>query len=183
MIAVHASTSLRSRISRFCGRSPQRGMTPIEVLIVGLVLTMVGVGLYTLVRSTYDAQYLLLNQNSANANSRSAIDTLADQLRGANGLTAATASDITFTDSTGTVRYWLSGGNLVKTVNGLPAGGTTVQKNVTALTFLYQTYSSGWTSSAAPATPANVGAVTVTATVSIGGATRQTSSLVRLRMK
>lgn len=162
----------------------RRGITLIEMLFVGLISTVLGLGLWTLLRSSYDSNTILMDQNNANANSRAALDTLVDLLRGSSGLTAAAANDITFTNTSSTYRYWLTGTTLKKTVNSLPNGGTTVATGVQSLSFTYYTYSSGsWTSSSTPGTPANVGAVKVTDQLSVSATSRQMSSLVRIRMK
>lgn len=166
-------------------RRKRNGYTLIEVLIAGLIMTLLGLGLWTLLRSSYDSQYEILGQNSANSYARQAVDTLADNLRGATGLTSATANDITFTNAGGSsIRYWVSGGNLVTTTGGSPSGGTVVAMSVTSVSFVYWTYSGGaWSSSTAPGTPANVGAVDFTASSTVNGATRAVSGSVRIRMK
>src|SRR5438552_762844 len=130
-------------------RRKQSGFTLIEILVGGLIMTLLGVGLFTLVRSTYDSQYEILGQNGANTNARQAVDEFADKMRGAKALSAATASELTFTDANNAAnRYWVSGGNLCKTVNGAPTGGSVVVKSVQSVSCVYWTNSGGsWTSS------------------------------------
>jgi type II secretory pathway component PulJ len=160
-----------------------RGHTLIEILIACMIMTLLGVGLWTLLRSTYNSQYEVLGQNSANSYSRQAIDEIADNLRGAKAVTTATASEIIFTDNSNVpVRYWISGSSLRKTTNGLPAGGSVVVRDVQALSFNYWSYYNGvWLSSALPSNVANVKAVDFTATSTVNGSTRQTSGSVRIR--
>lgn len=162
-----------------------RGFTLIEMLVAALVSVLLGAALWTLIRSSYDSQWEVQNQNMANLTARQQIDAFADSLRGSQGLTAAAASDVTFTDASGNaVRYWKSGSTLRKTVNSLPSGGTAVCSTVTALTFVYWTNNSGtWSSSSAPAAPANVGAVDFSVTISQNGMSRQISGSVRMRQK
>jgi type II secretory pathway pseudopilin PulG len=166
-------------------RRRQSGYTLIEMLFVGLIATVLGAGLWTLLRSTYDSQYELLGQNTANANARAAVDELADKLRGAKALSAATSTSLTFTDnSNNSIRYWLTGGKLVKSTNGSPSAGDTVVRDVQTVTFVYWTNSGGsWTSSSAPTTPANVAAVDFSVTGTKNGCTRQVSGSVRIRQK
>ena len=47
------------------------------------VMSLLGMVLWTLLRSTYDSQYEVLGQNTANSYARQAVDDLADKLRGA----------------------------------------------------------------------------------------------------
>lgn len=161
------------------------GHTLIEVLVACLIMTILGLGMWTLLRSTYDSQYAVLGQNTANTSARQAIDELADGLRGAKGITAATVSEVTFTDNNGaSVRYWRQESTLKKTTNGLPSGGTTVVTGIQSLSFYYWIYSAGgWSATAAPATPANVKAVDFTVTGTKNGSTRQMSGSVRIRQK
>ena len=159
------------------------GSAMIELLIGLLIVGFIGSGAWTLMRSGYDSQYGLMNQNSANSTARQAIDYLADHVRGATALSAATAADLTFTDSSGAgIRYWKSGTLLKTTTNGLPSGGSTVLQNLQSLGFTYWTWNgTQWASSTAPGTPAQVGAIDVTASVTWGASARQVSSSVRVR--
>src|SRR2546423_8788789 len=88
-------------------RRQTAGFTLIEVLISTLAMTILGAGIWTLIRTSYDAQDMIMDQNYANTNARAAVDTLADSMRGMTTLTAAAASDVTYTDNTGaSIRYW-----------------------------------------------------------------------------
>jgi len=55
----------------------RRGFTLIEMLISGLIMSLLGMGLWTLLRTTYDSQYEVLGQNTANLYSRQVVDELA----------------------------------------------------------------------------------------------------------
>lgn len=166
-------------------RQRQAGYTLIEALVAGLIMTLIGAGLWNLIRSSYDSQYIIMGENNVNANARQAIDELADRLRGASAVTAYATADITFTDNNGaSVRYWRSGTTLRKTVNGAPSGGSTVASGVQALNFVYWSWNgSAWVSSSAPSDLSKVGAVDFTVTVTINGASRQLSGAVRIRQK
>lgn len=172
----------RSGPLRLNARSP-RGMTLIETLVTGLVAIMLGAGLWTLLRSSYDSQYALVNQNAVNAEARATVDVFADHLRGAATITAASASDVTFTDSGGnTYRYWKSGSTLRYTVNGSPTGGAQMQRNLTSLTLTYWTWTgTSWTTSTSPSNLTTIAGVDIAATSSVNGASRSISSTVRFR--
>ena len=164
----------------------RRGFTLIEVLIASLVMTLLGLGVWTLLRSSYDSQYEIVGQNGANTNARQAVDELADHLRGANQLTAGDQRSLTFTDnSSNVIKYWRSTGNSVlKTVNGLPTGGAVVSQNITSMTFVYWTNTNGtWSSTTAPSTPSSVGAIDFTVASKVNNSSRQISGSVRLRQK
>ena len=108
-----------------------RAFTLLEMIVTGLVSVLLGAAIWTLLRTSYDNQYILMNQNMVATNSRRMVDTFADNLRGAKALTAGDGSSITYTNNSNqTVKYWKSGTNLLKTVNSLPAGGTVAISNV-----------------------------------------------------
>jgi hypothetical protein len=148
-------------------------------------MTLLGLSLWTLLRTTYDSQYEVLGQNTANTYARQAIDELVDNLRGAKAITAGSASELTFTDNSGNVvRYWREGTNLRKTTNGSPTGGTVVVTGINLLTFGYWLNISGaWAYSTAPSTPANIKAIDLTVRGIKNGSTRQISGSVRIRQK
>src|SRR6266511_2863742 len=145
------------RMKRLRRRRRPSGHTLIEILVAGLIMTLLGLSLWTLLRSTYNSQYEVLGQNTANTYARQAMDELVDNLRGAKAITAGTASELTFTDNSGNaIRYWREGTNLRKTTNGSPTGGTAVATGINLLSFAYWLNISGvWAYSTAPATPAN----------------------------
>ncbi len=163
----------------------RRGFTLIEMIISGFVSVMLGAALWTLMRSSYDTQYTVLNENLVNTTTRQAIDTFADNLRGSAGITLCDGSSLTYTNNSGqNVRYWLSGTNLLKTVNALPAGGTTVVSNVSAMTFSYWTWNgTAWVASSTPGTPSAVSAVDFAVTLSLNGASRKISGSAKIRQK
>lgn len=175
------------RIHAGAAKSKRRtvGMSLIEMLIAGLVMVTFGTALWTLVRSSYDSQYGLMNENAANMEARQTVDTFADHLRGAASLTSAAASDITFTDSSGTsYRYWQSADKLKYSVNGSPSTGNQILKDVQSLSLTYLTWNGTVWSSPTTVTGAalsTVAAVTISANCAIGGQSRRISSTVRLR--
>lgn len=167
------------------GPSRRRGFTLIEMMVAGLVSVLLGAAVLSLLRASYDNQYMLMNQNMVNTAARQAIDTFADNLRGSQGLTAADGSSLTYTDASGqSVRYWKSGTNLMKTVNGLPAGGTVAVRNVSAVTFVYWTWNgTTWTSATSPASPSSVSALDFAVTLTQNGSSRKISGSVKIRQK
>ncbi len=168
-------------------KSRSAGFTLIEMLVCALAMTILGAGIWSLIRASYDSQYMLMNQNEANTNARASVDTLADSMRGMQTLTAVAAGDATYTDNSGaSIRYWRNSADntLRKTVGGLPSGGTQILNGVSSLTFTYWSYSAGaWSSSSAPSPLANVGAVDITVNGNFGGYGRQIFSSVKLRQK
>jgi len=163
----------------------RRGFTLIEILIVGLITLLVGAGTWTLLRSSYDSQYDLMRQNKAQTYGRQALDTLLDRVRGATAVTAAAASDVTFTDSAGqALRFWRSGTTLRTTTNGLPSGGAQIVRDLQSFTCSYWSWSgSAWTQSSSPSDLSKVGAVQLTVVASVDGRQRQIASTVRIRHK
>jgi prepilin-type N-terminal cleavage/methylation domain-containing protein len=163
------------------------GFTLIEMMVCALAMTILGAGIWSLIRASYDSQYMLMNQNEANTNARATVDTLADSMRGMQTLTAVAAGDVTYTDNSGaSVRYWRNGSDstLRKTVGGLPNGGTQILNGVSSLTFNFWSYSGGaWASSSAPNPLSNVGAADITVNGNFGGYGRQIFSSVKLRQK
>ena len=162
------------------------GFTLIEMLVGTLCMITVGIGCYTLVRTGYDSQWMLMNQNNSNTNARVDVDTMADTMRGMASVTSAAASDITFTDSSGnSIRFWrnTTDNTLRRTIGGAPTGGTNLCKGLTSLTLVYYSYSGGWSASSTPATLANIGAIDVTSTVNLNGFSRRVYSSVKLRQK
>ncbi len=162
------------------------GFTLIEMLVVGLISVIIGAGLWTLVRSAYDAEYMLINQNTANANARQVVDLFADHLRGTAGLVSASPSDVTFSDNAGnSIRYWrASDGTLRTSVNNTPANGNQILAGVQSLSLTYYTWNgSSWVSSTSPSVPGSVGAADIVVVVNINGYTRRLSSRVRFRQK
>lgn len=170
---------------RVLRQSRQRGFTLIEMMVAGLVSVLLGAAVLSLLRASYDDQYMLMNQNMVNTATRQTIDTFADNLRGSQGLTAADGSSLTYTDASGRpVRYWKSGTNLMKTVNSLPAGGTAAVANVSAVAFVYWTWNgSAWTSASSSTTPSNVSAVDFSVTLNQNGSSRKISGSVKIRQK
>ncbi len=162
-----------------------RGFTLMEVLIAATVSALLGAGLWTLIRSSYNSQWELLNQNTANANARQAIDLIVDDVRGLSTLEAASATSVAYTDSSGhTIRYWLntSDNTLRNTIDNAPTGGTPVVMGVQSLAFTYWSWNgTTWVSSSSPATLTPVGQIDVSATVNLSGASRQVFSTTKLR--
>ena len=173
-----------ARASTGCVRYARRkGFTLIETLVVTLIMSVLGAGLWTLIRSSLDSQYEVLGQNTANTYARQCIDEIADNLRGATAVTAGAASDISFTNNSGqTIRYYRNEGRLLKTTNG--SGSTAIATSVQSISFTYWMYNNGaWTITTSPSTPANVKAVDFSIVDRFNGCQRQVSGSVKLRQK
>ncbi len=166
-------------------KSRKSGFTLIEILVGTLCMSIVGLGILTLIRTGYDSQWMLMNQNDANTWARSGIDTMIDKVRGMASLTSAAANDITFADSNGNaIRYWVNTGDhtLRTTSGGNPSGGTIVARGAQTLSFNYWSYiASAWSASNTPASTATVGVIDITANVTLNGYTRQVFSSAKLR--
>jgi hypothetical protein len=162
-----------------------RAFTLLEMIVTGLVSVLLGAAVWTLLRTSYDNQYVLMNQNMVATNSRRMVDTFADNLRGAKAITAGDGSSITYMNSSGqSVKYWKSGTNLLKTVDNLPAGGTTAIANVSALSFIYWVWNgTAWSGSTSATTPANVSAVDFSLTLLQNGSSRKISGSAKIRQK
>ena len=52
-------------------------MTLMELLIAGLIMSLVGIGIYNMIRASYDSQDRIINQNTSIARSRQAIREIA----------------------------------------------------------------------------------------------------------
>jgi hypothetical protein len=155
------------------------------MIVTGFVSVLLGAAVWTLVRTSYDNQYTLMNQNMVTTTTRQTVDTFADNLRGSKTMSACDASSMTFTDADShAVRYWRSGTSLMKTVDGSPTGGAVAVSNVSAASFVYWTWNGlYWSSSTAPTTPANVSAVDFSITLTLNGSARKISGSVKIRQK
>lgn len=193
----------RSRTPRaFSSGRRRRGISLIEVMIAATMSVVISAGLWNLIRSTFDSQYLILNQNAANADARRAMDELADRVRGAqipsgntSALLTANNTEISFYDyadqydSTQShtlvaVRYWFANGQLLRTVNNLPTTGSVIVSNVQSLSITYyQLVSGSWVSASSYADPTPVSAVLFVVNVSENGSSRQITSKVQIRQK
>lgn len=177
-----------------------RGYSLMEVLVTLLITSVITAGAFGVVRSMYSSQQTILGQNAATSSARSAIDEAMDRIRGAQlisstgPITLAAANEIQFNDyydqydstqahTAVTVRYWLSGGRLTRTVSsGGASVTTTAAAGVQSIQFYYRvTGSTAWVTSTG--TPANVVAVSCTATASVMGASRQITGTVQIRQK
>jgi len=181
-------------------RARARGMTMVEFLVAGLVSITLGAGLIMLVQGTYTAHATVIGQNAANADARTAVDTLADRIRGAQldpmsgaALTTASASQVVFWDyhdqydssqahALVPVRYYVENGCLKRKVNSLPANGQTIVSDIESLNFVYYRYvaGTGWVETT---TASDVGAVKITATVANNGYRRTITATVQIRQK
>lgn len=176
--------------------SRRRGWTAIETVVGLLVTGVILVGLYSLMGAIGVVQTVTYSMTASTRDARQALDTMADHLRTAQLSTSANAaissgatSDVTYYSDTGgsTVRYRLSGTNLLRTVGGTD---TTALANVTSLSFTYYTTSTYNSSSLTATTNSHaptaaelpqLAAIGITASTTTDGRTVQYSSIVRLR--
>jgi type II secretory pathway pseudopilin PulG len=191
-------------------RSRRRcGATLMELVVSSLLMIILGIALATLLSTSYNSKDVVVGQNNAYAQARNVVDTLADHIRNAQRYTtnnqvmsAAAAADITiYSDNTGgnTVEYKLDTTTSPKslkmiTVSGGTTTTTTLLSGMQSLQFTYYVgsgsafynASGSWTTTTSPNAPTaaelpNVGAIQITANVSVGGYNREISSFVRLR--
>lgn len=168
-----------------------------EMLIVGLISVVLGLGVVALVRNTYDSRTAIMDQNNANANARVVLDEIADRVRGAQfpsggGSTvfvAAGASSVQYNDyvdlydrsqtrSLVQVRFFLDGTDLKQTVNGVTRILVT---GVQSLQFTYHLKDGTTTTTPATNEYANILAITIVARVNFQDATREIRSFVQIR--
>src|SRR5437867_3811182 len=125
----------------------RRGMTLMELLISGLIMALIGTGIYNMIRASYDSQNRIINQNTSIARSRQAVDDWVDQLRGAANITQADNTSVTLVNNAAqTIKFWKSGTDIRRTINSLPTAGDIVVRNVSALDLTYWTWSgTAWT--------------------------------------
>lgn len=196
-------------------RRSRSGTTLIEMLVSLLMTLVIGAALFSVFTNTYQMHDAAVGQGTTETAARTPIDDLADHLRDAQQywntvagaqptsvsqssvIAAGTASSVTYYESNSssdTVRYWLSGTNLERTVGG---NTTVVLTNVQALTFTYYKAPSGsynvdyndvslftTTTNANQPSAAELpylSQIGIDATVTIGGYTRELACVVRLR--
>jgi len=185
------------------------GATLMELVVSSLLMIILGIALATLLSTSYNSKDIVVGQNNAYAQARNVVDTLADHIRNAQRYTtnnqvmsAAAAADITiYSDNTGgnTVEYKLDTTTSPKslkmiTVSGGTTTTTTLLSGMQSLQFTYYigsgtafyNPSGSWITTTSPNAPTaaelpNVGAILITANVSVGGYNREISSFVRLR--
>jgi type II secretory pathway pseudopilin PulG len=179
----------------------RRGMTLIEVLIVGVIMLIVGGGLVAIWDVTESSRERVFQTNDLVARTRNAIDLVIRRARGAqrceqigNGFVTnsvfASAAGNEFTyytnDSGATCRIYLSGTELRAQV------GNTITKladDVTAVKFTYylaEEYNGSWLADENEVEPKvdvlpSIGGIKVDLTVSRDGESRTMTAKVRLR--
>ena len=179
------------------------GRTLIEALIAALLSLFVGSALLMLIQSTMTARTTVLDGNAAMRDTRDCLDALENGIRnaqmvGTSGVfSAATGSSITcYTNQAGTTttRYWLDTTTTPYAFKQTVAGVTTVLlTDVQSITFTYYVNSSTnytsagpWNTSASASAPTaaeipNIGAVSISVSITNGGVSRTLTTLVRLR--
>ena len=163
----------------------RRGMSLMELLVVGFIMSLVGVGIYQMIRASYDSQQRIVDENTVMARGRQAIDDWADELRGAADVTQANSSSITFTNNAGeSIRFWKSGTDVLKSVDNVPSAGEPVVRNVSGLSFVYWVWTgSAWTTSSAPTDVTKIGGLHMTTQIKMGDAIRTIVSDVKIRQR
>jgi hypothetical protein len=132
----------------------QRGVTLVELLVSLLMTIILSGALFSIFTNTYESRDFVVGQGGAETDARTPLDNLADHLRDAQQywttgavaptsssqssvIAAGTATSVTYYESnnaTDTVRLWLNGTDLDRTVAGTT---TTLIKNVKSLVFTY----------------------------------------------
>ncbi len=178
----------------------KRGTTLLELMIAGMIALTLGAGLFLFFESGYNSQSFIMDQNNSTLDSRRGLDLITDGwadsssgvsypgLRGATSLASGTGPNMLIyncVDSSGAshvVKYWVDNGNLVRSVDGVPANGTVIIQNVSNMSFNYWTWDgNSWDSSSNPETPANVGAVDYQLTSNVDNQSVAMSGSVRMR--
>ncbi len=165
----------------------RRGVTLMEMLIAGLIMSLVGVGIFNMIRASYDSQDRIIDQNTSISRGRQTIDEWVDNMRGIANVTAANATSMTVVTnapSSQTIRYWKSGTDLRRTINNAPTGGQIIVRDVQSLAISYYVWSgTAWTSTATPTDLTKIGGLHVTATVKMGDSPRTVVSDVKIRQR
>lgn len=130
----------------------RRGTTLVELLVSLLMTIVIAGALFAIFTNTYQSRDFVVGQGSAETDARTPLDNLADHLRDAQQyhtveppttasqssvIAAATANSVTYYESnssTDTVKLWLNGTDLDRTVGGTT---TTVIGNVKSLKLTY----------------------------------------------
>ena len=157
-----------------------------EMLIAGLIMSLVGMGIYNMIRASYDSQERIIDQNTSISRGRQTIDEWVDNMRGVTNITAANSTSMTVVTNapaSQTIRYWLSGTDIRRTINGSPTAGEVIVRNVSALNITYYVWTgTAWASTSTP-TVAQIGGLKVTATVQMGDSPRTVVSDVKIRQR
>jgi hypothetical protein len=163
----------------------RRGVTLMEMLIAGLIMSLVGVGIYNMIRASYDSHDRILDQNTSQARSRQAVDDWIDQFRGAANVTAASYDSITIVDNAGqNIRFWKSGNTIRRTINSLPSAGEIIVRNVQSVNLMYWVWTgTAWASTGSPSDVTRIGGLHATVTVQIGSSLRAITSDVKIRQR
>jgi Tfp pilus assembly protein PilW len=185
----------------------RRGASILE-LMASMMMTLVLAGaLFTIFTTTHESREFVVGQTDAETQARQPLDRLADHLRNAQQykfgstetvnsykvIAAGTATSVEYyasNDPNDTVRYFLSGTNLRRTVGGVT---TTVMGNITAFNLSYFVTSStgpynsaGVSPTASPNSPSAaelplLAVVQMQATILVDGYQRQLNTYIRLR--
>lgn len=163
----------------------RRGVTLMEMLIAGLIMSLVGVGIYNMIRASYDSQDRIIDQNTSIARSRQSVDEWVDQLRGVANVTQADYNSVTVVNNAGqTYRYWKSGTTIRRSINNVPTAGEIVVRGVYSLNLMYWVWTgTAWTSTSSPSDVTKIGGLHVTTTVKMGDSPRTVVSDVKIRQR
>lgn len=182
-------------------RNRRAGVTLVE-LMVGIVITLfLGSVFWGIMTISYSVNYNVVGKNMVSADARRAVELLASHLTNAqlnkststgvlnSAIHAAAATDITYyTDATGadTVRYRLSGTNLLRTDSGGDSVAATHIQSISLKYFKATAYNSAWVPTTDPVAPTaaelvQLAGIEVKVTVTRDGYSADYTSMVRLR--
>lgn len=179
-----------------------RGITLVETLVVMVILSLFMLMLGTAINGVNSMWQEVMGINPALAQNRTIADMLSEHVRNAQGcrttgnpyygeaIVAASANSITYVtdkDTCATVRYYISGTNLMRQINGGQA--TVAARGVTSLGWSYlksTAYFGGWSSTSVPTSPAsnelvNLSGVKLHLVTSSNGQSVTSDSTIRLR--
>ena len=179
----------------------------LELLIAGLVALLIGAATLSLMQANYSSRAVVQGENVTYVQARHVLDILCDSIRNAqsvqiqaspvinSALSAGTASSVTCYTGSGSAvtRYWLDTTVTPPALKKTSGGVTTVMvSGCTALTLTYYTVgqftagSASWSTTANPQNPTSaelpkIGAIGISASLTINGYTRPLACFVRLR--
>lgn len=178
----------------------RRGLTLVELLIAGLLITVAGGALVGIFGMSFRVHDVVIGQNIAYSEARKGVDLMADHIRNAqlnkntgsgvlnSVLHSGSLNDITYyTDEAGTqIRYRLNGTNLERTDDSVTTVSAADVQSLTLTYYKLTSYNGTWTQTIDPNAPTaaelpTIGGVEIRVSIAKDGYTTEYKSLVRLR--
>jgi hypothetical protein len=155
--------------------SQQSGLTTIAELIIGsAILVVVLASIYALLYSGIQTEKMVRTYWDIQRESQKALDDMSDEVRGGTQVTDAQSDRLAFENTSGaTIRYYLSGTNLMRTEGSTYGGGTFKLQDVSALQLSYYDSNNNTTLN-----PGDIEAVKISLTIQRSTAPPCTLSLI-----